>query len=252
MQITNKDIQEVLKFGGYYNGPINGILEPGITDTFSDKISFTWPWQRKLMAIFQITLKELGFPEVGQIDGLQGMLTEHAFENWQHYKGHGQRPLEQWRPDDDSSSLESFYGKAGSPACTKGQVVLPFPMKLAWDKDTVIYKFACHEKVAKSATQAYREIASIYSSKDISRLGFDIFGGCYNFRKKRGGKTLSTHAYGIAIDHDPQRNQLRWNSTRASLAHEECERFWKCWEAQGWSSLGRKHNFDWMHVQATK
>ena len=32
----------------------------------------------------------------------------------------------------------------------------------------------------------------------------------------------------------------------------EAEDWWRIWEEQGWTSLGRVRNFDWMHVQATK
>lgn len=27
---------------------------------------------------------------------------------------------------------------------------------------------------------------------------------------------------------------------------------WKCWEEEGWVSLGRQRNYDRMHVQAAK
>jgi hypothetical protein len=146
--------------------------------------------------------------------------------------------------------MTRFYGKPGGPQCTAGKVTLPFRMKIAWARSKAISHFSCHEKVADSAERVYQKIASAYSPEDITRLGFDIFGGCYNFRKKRGGSTLSAHAYGVAIDHDPERNRLRWGRPHATLSLPECQEFWKCWESEGWVSLGRERNFDWMHVQA--
>ena len=39
---------------------------------------------------------------------------------------------------------------------------------------------------------------------------------------------------------------------KATFAKPEYERWWQCWEEEGWLSLGRTRNFDWMHVQAAK
>ena len=32
----------------------------------------------------------------------------------------------------------------------------------------------------------------------------------------------------------------------------EYDAWWRCWESEGWVSLGRLRNFDWMHIQAAK
>ena len=85
-----------------------------------------------------------------------------------------------------------------------------------------------------------------------SETELDIYGGCYAPRKKRGGSTWSTHAWAIALDFDPDRNQLNWGRDKASFARPEYDDWWDCWEAEGWVSLGRERNFDWMHVQAAK
>jgi hypothetical protein len=69
---------------------------------------------------------------------------------------------------------------------------------------------------------------------------------------KRGGSTPSTHAFGAAIDHDPCNNRLRWGRLKARLANPSCEEFWRIWESEGWVSLGRTKNYDWMHIQAVK
>ena len=68
----------------------------------------------------------------------------------------------------------------------------------------------------------------------------------------RGGTRLSTHAWGIAIDWDPERNQLKWGRDRAAFADAAYEPWWQAWESEGWVSLGRERNFDWMHVQAAR
>lgn len=280
MRINNRDIQRVLKAAGYYKGKIDGDLgaksRAGISSLLENRSSEVsdphwreWDWSRKAVAAVQMILKFAGF-EPGDVDGLYGTLSHYAFENWKHEKTHGVKLPTDWRDDDiepindgqkqflqrtdwpHQRDMTRVFGEPGGPQCTAGKVQLPFAMRIAWNKSQVIRRFSCHEMVADSAQRVYERIASAYSPEDITRLGFDLFGGCYNFRKKRGGRTLSTHAYGIAIDHDPERNQLRWNADRAKLATAECREFWECWEAEGWLSLGRARDFDWMHVQAAR
>jgi hypothetical protein len=60
------------------------------------------------------------------------------------------------------------------------------------------------------------------------------------------------HAWSIAIDFDPARNQLSWSHTRARLAKPDAVKFWEFWESEGWVSLGRAKDYDWMHIQAAR
>ncbi len=60
------------------------------------------------------------------------------------------------------------------------------------------------------------------------------------------------HSWGIAVDYDPERNLVKWGRDRATFAKSEYDTWWKLWEEEGWVSLGRTRNFDWMHVQAAK
>jgi hypothetical protein len=68
----------------------------------------------------------------------------------------------------------------------------------------------------------------------------------------RGSSRMSTHAWAIAIDWDPDNNQLQWGRDRATLARPEYRDWWEIWEREGWLSLGRVKNYDWMHIQAAK
>jgi hypothetical protein len=123
-------------------------------------------------------------------------------------------------------------------------------MKIAWDTLQVVRSFTIHEKCAQSAHRVLTKVKEHYGAKEIERLGFNLFGGCYNPRPKRGGTSLSMHAYACAIDFDPVRNQLRWGRDKARLALPSCSKWWEFWEEEGWISLGRERNYDWMHVQA--
>lgn len=145
------------------------------------------------------------------------------------------------------ASCPSFYGAVGKSQKT---LILPFPMRIAWDKGKVVTKFSVHSKVHDSAARVFARIASEYSEAQRRETGIDLFGGCLNVRVMRGGSAYSMHSWGIAIDFDPERNQLKWGRDQARLAKPDCERFWKAWEDEGWLSLGRARNFDWMHVQA--
>ena len=272
MTISNFDIQRLLKAGGRYSGALDGDLGPNrmrgadsLLESRADEVAGQykrWGERRRAIAAFQLVLKHAGFPDVGAIDGLVGPDTIQAYSEWDHLQREGERPAA-WRPDDEPEDgpvvenswgrqrdMDRRFGPAGGAQCTAGKVNLPFSMRIAWDKRSTVRRFSCHEDVAQSAERVYARVAGAYSPEDIRRLGIDLFGGCYNYRKKRGGSTLSTHAYGLAIDTDPERNQLRWTRDRARLAQPDAEEFWRCWEAEGWLSLGRARDFDWMHVQA--
>lgn len=145
--------------------------------------------------------------------------------------------------------LVRFYGEVGK---NQTRLSLPFPMRLAWQKSTIVRRISVHQKVHDSAARCFARIADAYDESARRDLGLDLFGGSLNVRRMRGGSRWSTHAWGIAIDFDPERNQLRWKAPRARLSHQDAETFWRIWEDEGWVSLGRARDFDWMHVQAAR
>ena len=148
--------------------------------------------------------------------------------------------------------VRAFYGDPGNPQCTAGMVDLAYPMKIAWDKGSIIRRFRCHAKVEGAFERIFQKTLAQYGQAEISKLGLDIFGGCYNFRAMRGSTKWSMHAYGIAVDLDPENNQLKWTKTRARFAKAAYEPFWKIVESEGMTSLGRVADRDWMHFQAAR
>lgn len=94
-------------------------------------------------------------------------------------------------------------------------------------------------------------VLNSYGLDEIKRLRLDKWGGCYNIREIRGGNKMSMYSWGIVVDYDPVRNKLKWGGDKATFAKREYDNWWKCWEDEGWLSLGRQRNFDWMHVQAS-
>lgn len=147
------------------------------------------------------------------------------------------------------SGVPDFFGTVGQNQTT---VEIPFDMFLAWDKGRRVTRMTLHRKVAASASRALHVISESYSAKERQDLGLHLFGGSLNVRRMRGCRAFSMHSWGIAIDFDPERNQLSWHKPQARLSHDDAVPFWQAWEAEGWVSLGRARNFDWMHVQAAR
>ena len=81
-------------------------------------------------------------------------------------------------------------------------VRLPFPMTLSWDHKRTVSTITCHKLLASA-------FASIFDRIQNSGLQSKItsFGGCFSFRPQRTGNKLSTHAWGIAIDLNPETNE---------------------------------------------
>lgn len=221
----------------------------------------------------QQRLKELVIYH-GRIDGIMGPRTLASIRGFQRISGLKQDGIvgpktiaELWpapMPGRDAVEVEvptanqtwprqkdvtSFYGNVG-----KNQVAieLPYPMWLAWDLRKSIHRMTLHEKVAPSAQRVFTRILDHYGKAKVEQLDLDVFGGSLAVRKMRGGSNWSMHSWGIAIDFDPVRNQLKWGRNLAVLANTEYDAFWKFWEDEGWISLGRAKNFDWMHVQASR
>ena len=122
-------------------------------------------------------------------------------------------------------------------------------MKLAWDKSTKVTTIRCHKLVADNFSSVFNEILEVYGLAKIQELGIDLFGGCFNFRSMRGGSDYSRHSWGIAIDLDPERNQLKETSRTARFARPEYDKLHEIFEKYGFENMGKVKGYDWMHFQ---
>ncbi|GAV20784.1 hypothetical protein MMIC_P1758 [Mariprofundus micogutta] len=253
-----KIVQAELNRRGISVGTVDGIIGTKTKTALNsiDGVSTGWPNSRKVIAFIQIMCRDKGI-EVGKVDGYWGPQTEFAFDQLKHVIQFGELPSP-WRDNENpekrnpnnwpaESELDQFYGKVGE---NQVRLQLPYPHRLAWDKRKVIHSFYCHEKVRDSLCRVLTQVLDHYGMDEIKRLRLDLWGGCLNVRKKRGGSSYSTHSWGIALDYDSANNKLKWGRDRASFSSSEYDKWWEFWEAEGWVSLGRTKNYDWMHVQA--
>lgn len=268
LMIDTKTLQRKLAQAGHSPGEIDGRDGPATRRAMRAAVESYLPgpdsvagWSEDRIAVAwqQIVLKNSGI-EVGEIDGFVGPQTEYAMEQWHSLLRSRPAPEPELREDDPpatdpslrwprQSDVRRFYGE---PDTSQVFLDLPYRMRLAWDRDTWIDRIRLHSKVAESAGRALARVAAIYSPAEIEKHGFNVFSGSLNVRKMRGGTRPSMHSWGIAIDFDNQRNDLHWGRDRAYLARAECKDFLDAWEAEGWVSLGRELNYDWMHVQAAR
>ncbi len=107
----------------------------------------------------------------------------------------------------------------------------------------------CHKLVADNFKSVFDDLLKHYGLSKIQELGIDLFGGCFNYREKRGGSTLSMHSWGIAIDLDPLRNKLKESKKTARFARPEYKPMIDIFYKHGFISLGVEKDFDWMHFQ---
>ena len=126
---------------------------------------------------------------------------------------------------------------------------LPYPMRLAWELETSVTRMSCHILVADKFLSIFNDILQYYGYEDIVRLGIDKFGGCFNYRRMRGGLSLSTHSWGISIDLDPARNLLKETRRTARFARPEYKPMIDIFYKHGFVSMGVEKNYDWMHYQ---
>lgn len=149
-----------------------------------------------------------------------------------------------------TAQITAIYGEP----CNEANFVkidLPFPMRLAWKTDTTVTKISCHKKIAVRLKAVLSDILDIYGYDKIHSLGIDLFGGCFNCRPMRGGNQPSRHSWAIAIDLDPERNQLKETRSTARFARPEYTPMIDAFYKYNFLSLGREENRDFMHFETS-
>ena len=147
----------------------------------------------------------------------------------------------------NTKQIIQIYGQPNQQGSYLTTIQLPFPMRLAWDKKTTVNKMRVHKKVAQDFIDVFNELLQVYGLAKIQELGIDLFGGCFNFRAMRGGSDYSRHSWGIAIDLDPERNQLKTPYLKSNFSKQEYKKLHEIFEKHGFINLGKQKGYDAMH-----
>lgn len=148
---------------------------------------------------------------------------------------------------DTTEKIKAIFGDPGETNLV--EMIFPYPM---YYDGKLVKKTRVHKLIKDRVLRVLNKVLLVYGLEKIKELGLDQFGGCFNYRLMRGGTKLSTHAWAIAFDWDAANNQLKWNHHKARLAKPEYDAWWNAWEEEGFESLGREEDRDWMHVQAAR
>lgn len=266
----NLAIQMLLKADGHYDGSFDGKLTTkvyaGITKLLNSYGIVTTGWTNTRLAVAgeQAVYRSMKLP-TGPIDGFVGEDTRTARETYQarinlNWRAEKEKQDEVSPPKPISvktksksittwprqSECMSFYGKPGTNQVT---LTLPYPMRIAWEPKRIVRSWSCHAKVHDNMQRIFQRTLDHYGMEKIRELRLDLWGGTLNVRRMRGGSSWSTHAWGVAVDIDPDNNQLKWGRNRATLAKPVYNKFWGFVYDEGAISLGKERNFDFMHFQ---
>ena len=151
-----------------------------------------------------------------------------------------------------TKEIIKIFGQPNQQGSYLTTITLPYPMRLAWDKNTKVTTMRCHKLVANDFVNVFEEILEHYGYEKIVELGIDLFGGCFNFRQMRGGSDYSRHSWGIAIDLDPERNQLKESKKTARFARPEYKPMIDIFYKYGFIGLGVEKDYDWMHWEKSE
>ncbi|WP_127088342.1 M15 family metallopeptidase [Aquabacter cavernae] len=154
-------------------------------------------------------------------------------------------PFAQWPLQKDCLA---FYGSPTSRGWEASNlVVIKCPWVLRYEGKPV-KGIRIHHKCAFSLKRVLDAIwdAVGRSQAEIDRIGMSTYGGSFEIRDMRGGKSTSMHSYGCALDFDPDRNGLGDKTPAMD------KRVIAAFEVEGWEWGGHWSRPDGMHFQAAR
>lgn len=253
--IDDKTLQTFMKTSGFYAGLVDGIFgnvsfAAARAMLAANKVNAKgWPNSNVKIGLTQLFLNKVN--DAGLIvDGEDGPRTRDATYIY------GTTLLgtiqTYWPKQSDVRSGKSMFGQPGQKNLVR--VELPYPQYVDYDRKPShkITSFMANSKLENSIKRVLQRVLEHYGLEQIKKLNLDINSGCYNYRRTTSSSSLSMHAWGIAIDWDSAHNEFDEGRDEAAFAKPVYSKFLDFWEEEGWVSLGRARNYDWMHVQAAR
>jgi hypothetical protein len=142
------------------------------------------------------------------------------------------------------------YGQPGDISNLR-TIISPITFRIDWDRKTTTRKITCHKLIADRLQAVLSEILAHYGSDRIKELEIDLYGGCYNYRKMRGGNKWSRHSWGIALDLNPGKNGLKTKWADSQFAKPPYAKMIEIFEKHGFFNLGKLKNYDSMHFETS-
>lgn len=108
----------------------------------------------------------------------------------------------------------------------------------------------CHINVAQSFQLAIDEVYALLGEEEFKKQGWNVFAGFtrdVSNGQKKGGNSLSTHCWSVAVDFNPNENPF--SKTGTSTKRTFSDKAIDVMERYGWLSGGRAWKNDWMHFQ---
>ena len=167
-------------------------------------------WKVKLQ---QHALNDLGFGPV-EVDGLSGAETRKAYNAYiasrtsktavvkAGVKAAVKTAAGYIKPPTPWGKIKTFgpHGIKNGYTPPMGKVTVPWKMHLYKTSGRVVKTITCHKLIVDPLQDFLNELYEVLGDEGIKKYGFNLFYGCYNPRKSRGGSTMSDHAWAIAID----------------------------------------------------
>lgn len=122
-----------------------------------------------------------------------------------------------WPSQNDHAALVAMFGNpdangdgAPDPAWVHEHLTTIAPPYQLYYGTAPVKRITCNRAIAEPLFACFSDILKHYgSAAEVRRHNMDAYSGCYNFRPKRAGHSLSMHAYGIAIDLDAIHNPFQ-------------------------------------------
>lgn len=159
-------------------------------------------------------------------------------------------------PLDNTAAMTAFYGPPGpSGESKRGWANFPPFMRLYSRAGTLLKDhdndgrgwgdlYGLHAALRVRWDAAWAEINQRFTPDQLASFGGNVTAGIYAYRPKKGGNSYSTHAWGAAVDFNPDENRFNFR---------ECtfpDLWFDIWERHGFLSGFRAWGHDAMHLQA--